>query len=111
MSERDDSVRLRHILDAVGRIRRYVAGMDRQAFLADEKTQDAVIRQFEIIGEACKQLRPETRSIHGSVPWPKIAGMRDVLIHEYFGVDLEIVWDTVEHSLANLEQAISAILG
>lgn len=110
MSERDDRVRLQHILDAINRIRRHVAGINREAFLADEKTQDAVIRQFEIIGEACKQLHPETRASHSAVPWPKIAGMRDVLIHEYFGVDPEIVWDTVEYGLADLETAVSSIL-
>lgn len=111
MSERDDLVYVRHILDAITKIQKYTRGMDKEAFQADDRTQDAVIRQLEIIGEACKRLSPEFRSKHGGIPWSSAAGMRDVLIHDYLGVDLDIVWDTVEQDLPGLVKVLSSSPG
>jgi hypothetical protein len=104
-----DAVYLRHVLDSIERIERYTSeGQD--AFMADERTQDAVIRNFEIIGEAVKNLTPELRGSHPQIEWQKIAAMRDKLIHHYFGVKLDLVWDTVVGVLPSFKQAVEGIL-
>lgn len=89
-----DEVYLRHILDAIEKIQRFTAE-GQEAFESDDKTQDAVIRNFEVVGEAVKNLSPDLRKKYPHIEWSKIAGMRDKLIHHYFGVNLEIVWNTV----------------
>lgn len=93
---RDDSVYLAHIVDAVRQILSYTQGMDYDRFIRTRIVQDAVIRQFEIIGEAAKNLSGEFRDLHDHVPWKDLAGFRDKLIHQYFGVDLATVWRSVE---------------
>jgi uncharacterized protein with HEPN domain len=95
---KDDRVYLLHIRDAVQRILDYTRdGQD--FFLADTKTQDAVIRNIEIIGEAAKNLSDALKGGHVDIPWKQIAGMRDTLIHRYFGVKLALVWEVVEKDL------------
>ncbi|MGH9840385.1 MAG: HepT-like ribonuclease domain-containing protein [Blastocatellia bacterium] len=81
--KRDDSVYLRHILDAIAKIETYLQGVDEQAFLAQSLLQDGAIRQIEIIGEAVKQLSQQLRDQHPHIPWQDIARMRDKLIHQY----------------------------
>ncbi len=96
---------LLHIRDSIAAIREYT--MDgRDYFMSDRKTRDAVIRQFEIIGEAVKSLPDEFRSKYPDIPWKSIAGLRDVLIHQYFGVDATMVWATIENQLPALEKII-----
>jgi uncharacterized protein with HEPN domain len=107
---RDSSVYLDDILTAIGRIRLYVGDLSREAFGADTKTVDAVIRNLEIIGEAVKQLPADLRAEAPDIEWAKIAGLRDVLIHAYFGVDLDIVWDIVCHKVPDLEPRLRALL-
>lgn len=80
------------------------------AFLRDDKTFDAVVRNLEIIGEAAKHLPEEARNNASDIDWRKIAGLRDILIHEYFGIDGEIVWDIVQHKLPVLETAVKRML-
>jgi uncharacterized protein with HEPN domain len=107
---RDYKVYADDILEAIGKIKRYTSGVDREAFPQDEKTFDAVIRNLEVIGEAIKKMPEEVRAKHPSVEWKKIAGLRDIVIHEYFGIDVDIVWDIVQHKLPPLETQIRQII-
>ena len=106
---KDDRVYLWHIRDCIDRILDYTSG-GQTAFLADSKTQDAVIRNLEIIGEAVKNISADLKSAHSEIPWQRIAGMRDRMIHEYFGVNLQIVWERVEQDVPELKQRVEAIL-
>ena len=107
---RDFKVYLDDILEASERIRSYTAGFTFPAFQEDRKTVDAVLRNLEVIGEAIKQLPAAVRDQYPDVPWRKIAGLRDILIHEYFGVDLEVIWDLVTDKLSELEARVKEIL-
>jgi len=107
---KDDGVLLLHVRDAIDAIRTYTSG-GRDQFFSDRKTQDAVVRNLEIIGEAVKRLSTGITELHPDLPWRQIAGMRDKLIHDYFGVDLDLVWEVVEHELAELRQRIDVMLG
>ena len=107
---RDYSVYLRDILEAVRKIRAYTAGMSLQSFAADSKSLDAVVRNLEVIGEGAKKIPEDMRARSAEVDWKKVSGLRDILIHEYFGVDAEIVWDIIENKLRALEQGVERIL-
>ncbi len=107
---KDDQVYLLHIRDCATRIMEYTQA-GRAAFLRDSKTQDAVIRNLEIIGEAVKNLSEECRQRSPQIPWRRIAGLRDVLIHAYFGVKPETVWNVVERELPVLQGAVAQLLG
>ncbi len=96
---RDSSVYLEDILTATARITPYVEGYTRESFGNDAKTVDAVVRNLEIIGEAVKQVPAGLRHQASDVEWTKIAGLRDILIHAYFGIDLDIVWDVVTNKV------------
>jgi uncharacterized protein with HEPN domain len=106
---KDDSVYLRHVKDAIADIEQY-ASVDRAVFVADRMRQDAVIRKLEIVGEAVKKLSDETKSRAPEIPWKQIAGMRDRLTHDYFGVDLALVWAVVEQDLPRLASAVGRLL-
>ena len=108
-ARRDVRVYLRDMLDAIERIRVYTAE-GKEAFLADEKTQDAVIRQLSILGESARRVPPGFRSKHPELPWRNIVGMRNILIHEYSDTSIRRVWDTVRRSLPSLRKAIEALL-
>lgn len=108
---RDESVYLRHILDAIVKIETYLHGIDEKAFYKNTLIQDGVIRQLEIIGEATKRLSDELRGKHADIPWQDMAGMRDKLIHDYFGVDLEKVWLTAKEDISLLKTEVMKELG
>jgi uncharacterized protein with HEPN domain len=103
-----DLLYLEHILERIERIER-AAASGRDAFMASDILQDAVIRNFEVIGEAVKQLSAGAREQHPDVPWRRIAGFRDVLIHNYLGVDIAQVWEVIERGLPDLKSAVGAL--
>ena len=107
---RDYRMYLEDMREACGKVRRYVEGISFQAFAADEKTIDAVVRNLEILGEAAKQVPDALRSQHSQIDWFRIAGLRDILIHQYFGIDLAIVWDVVQNKVPILLQHLERIL-
>lgn len=106
---KDDRVYLRHILDSIARIENYTAG-GRPIFDANPMVQDAVVRNLEMIGEAVRHVSDDLRNRHPHVPWGRIAGMRDILIHHYFGVRLETVWNVVAIDLPKLKHNVEAML-
>ena len=105
-----DEVYLRHIRDAIAAIEEYASGVAFDAFSRNRLLQDGVIRELEIIGEAAKNVSAEFREANSDVPWRDIAGMRDKLIHEYFGVDMEAVWNTVVQDIPELKATTDKLL-
>lgn len=105
-SMKHDAIYIGHILDAIGTIRSHTAGKNREDFLDNKLIQDAVIREIEIIGETAKNVSNDYQKLHPAIAWKDIAGMRDKLIHGYFGVDLSLVWKTVQEDLSPLEQEL-----
>lgn len=104
---RDESVYLKHILDAISKIEEYLEGIGESAFYNHTLIQDAVIRQLQIIGEAVKRLSDDLRSDY--IPWQDIAGMRNKLVHDYFGVDMSEVWLTAKEDIPLLKTEIMVI--
>ena len=109
MSKRDPLVLLEDIMLAIQKIGRYASQMDHDEFLSDELVIDGVARNLEIIGEAARQLPEEFRSVHPQIPWTQIAGLRNRIVHDYFGLDLEIIWQIIQHDLPELEKQVRAL--
>ena len=104
-----DAVYLEHVLNAIARIEQYSA-VGQERFLTEPHWHDAVIRQLEIIGEATKRLSSDLRDRHPEIPWRRMAGLRDVLAHDYMGVDLDVVWAVTQHALPDLKRQLQTVL-
>lgn len=100
---KDDKIYIDHILLSIDLILDYISDKDRDSFAIDNRTHDAVVRQLEIIGEATKRISMKFRNKNSQVPWSEMAGMRDILIHDYIDVDLDIVWKTASESIVELK--------
>jgi uncharacterized protein with HEPN domain len=110
MPKRGDREFISDIKEAMERIKKYTTGMSYETFLQDTKTQDAVVRNIEIIGEAAKNLSTNFRKKYMQMDWKKIAGMRDKIIHFYFGVKWDIVWAVIKDKIPTLSEQINSIV-
>ena len=106
---KDDRIYLLHVRDAIQHILEYTAA-GKDSFFADRKTQDAVVRNLEIIGEATKRVSQALKDAHPDISWKPIAGMRDKLVHDYFGINLQLVWDVVERDLPTLKLKVAQLI-
>ena len=105
-----DKVRLQHILDAISEVELYLDGVSQDQFLSNSEKRFATIKQIEIIGEACNALSDELKAQHSSIPWKAIIGFRNISIHEYFGVNLQLVWEIAKNDLPELKKNMNIIL-
>jgi len=105
---KDDSLYIDHILQSINNILDYTKDLNKKDFSKSKLVQDAVIRNFEIIGEATKKVSDDYKQVHFEVPWKAISGMRDKLIHDYIGVDIEVIWKTIKEDLPPLKKKLEA---
>jgi len=110
MSKRDGKLLVGDILEAADKILRWTVTLERDQFLDDEKTRDAVVRNLEIIGEAASQMPEEIKINNPHVPWRQIIGLRHRIAHGYFGVDYELIWNIVRSDLPSLQEQVAALL-
>ncbi len=107
---RNFTLRIADILEAIGKIHRYVSDMSFEKFRSDEKTVDAVVRNFEIIGEAARCVPEELTEKYPDIPWKEMRDIRNVIVHEYFGISLEILWETIQTDLPPLPDMLKKLL-
>lgn len=110
MSKRNDLLLLNDIAEAIAAIEEYIHGLDEDAFYNDRKTKDAVVRNFEIIGEASKQITQDYKIQHPNVVWREAADLRNKIIHEYFGLDYVLLWEIIQLDLPLLKQDIQILI-
>ncbi len=110
MKDRDFTDYIRDILISIQDVEEFITGITFEDFLKDKKTIKAVIRSLEVLGEASKKIPDEVRNRYPRIPWKRMAGMRDKLIHEYFGVDLEIVWNVAKKELPPVKSSIEKLV-
>jgi len=109
MSKREPDVLLDDVRSSINKIERYTVGLNEASFLADEKTIDAVVRNLEIIGEAAKQLPAEFKTRYPAIQWSQIAGLRNRIVHDYAGIDLQLVWQIVKTAIPKLAVQIGGL--
>lgn len=109
MSKRPVRLLIEDIWEAIEKIERYTKGMTQKAFFGDEKTADAVVRNLEIMGEAAGRLQADLKVRYTNIEWGKIVGLRHRIVHAYFGVDLEIIWQIIQNDLPVLKSEISHV--
>jgi uncharacterized protein with HEPN domain len=102
LPRREWAIRIDDMITAVEKILSYTAGMDKAAFAADERTIDAVVRNLIVIGEAAGHVPEDVVAASQQIPWARVRGMRDLAVHEYFGIDVNVLWDTVTVNLPSL---------
>ncbi len=105
-----DKVRLQHIRDAIEEIESYLTNVEFPDFMSNSMMRFACIKQMEIIGEASNHISEETKSAFSQIEWNQIVGMRNVFVHEYFGIDADLVWEIIKHDLPDLKEKIKIIL-
>ena len=105
-----DKIRLQHTLDAIEIIEGYKTAADFQAFSENLMMQDACIRQLQVIGESCRNVSPELREKHPEVPWSQIVGLRIIVIHQYFGVDIRVIWEVIQNDLPVFKVQVKRIV-
>jgi len=110
MKRRNVGLYLRDIADSISAIEEYTEEITEESFYSTRQVQDAVVRRLEIIGEAAKNIDDDFRDKHPEIPWKKIAGMRDIIAHGYFGVKLERIWDIVKQNLPELKKQIASLI-
>ena len=110
MSGRDESVYVRHMLDAIARLQRHIDDVEWEGFESSEVIQDAVIRQLEILGEAAGRISRETCARFSDIPWPQITGLRHRLIHDYLGVDLRMIWNVASAEVEKISGPLQFVL-
>ena len=109
--KKDPKIFLQHIVESIELIEENARHLTKEKFFTDRTLQDAIIRRLEIIGEAVKNLPPSFKTKHDDIPWKQMAGMRDVLIHEYFDVDLSLTWSVIQRELPPVKEKLLLILG
>ncbi len=110
MKNKDPKIFLIHILESIEKIEEYIKGFNELQFSNSTGIQDSVVRRLEIIGEAVKQIPNAYRNKYSEIPWKQMAGVRDILIHEYFGVDMHLVWKIVKKDIPKLKKQIIELL-
>jgi len=110
MANRDEIVFLEDILECIQKIENYIENISETEFQNDSEKQDAIIRRIEIIGEATKKISNQTRENYPQVPWKEMAGMRDVVVHGYFGISIRLIWNVATNEIRNLKPEMEKIL-
>lgn len=110
MSKRDRNILLKDILESIQKIKKYTIGMDYELFIQDDKTIDACVRNFEIIGEVSSKIEDDFKLAHPEIEWQRMKGLRNRMIHDYSGIDYQVVWDIISEYLDELEYQVQQLL-